>query len=66
MSRVAVVAQRVEMRAPAEWRTTRMRFSSGGNEHSAAPTDAELSAPTPALPTSHLLSWPLAQGYATS
>jgi len=43
-----------------------MRFSSGGNEHSAAPTDAEWSAPTPALPTSHLLSWPLAQGNATS
>lgn len=50
MSRVAVVVPRVETRAQAGWMTTRMRFSSGSNEHSAAPTDAECSAPTrPAL-----------------
>jgi len=33
----------VEIRAPAEWKTARLRFSSGGNEHSAAPPDAEWS-----------------------
>jgi len=31
------------MRAPAGWKTARLRFSSGGNEHSAASPDAEWS-----------------------